>query len=397
MAFAVFDTETTGFNFATNDRIIEISIVLLDEGLEFEKEFTWLVNAKRDVGRTDIHGIKPGWLIDAPTFLEIAPSITAALSDRIIVGHNVSFDRNFLISEFARLGAQIEISPEAWLDTMRLAKDFVQGQSGNSLGALCDLFGITNVLAHSALSDTHATAELLRKIISLKPGLLDVLHEGFIPQTWPAFELADVYPNFPRPEVAIPSSRSLVQVLFESLPNHGLGREYAEYVEALSRALADGVVTDDEVAGLVEVAKFVGLGVEDLKSIHQSYFNEVFKLVWADEILTSDEIVLLREAGRVLGVSELDVEESIHNQAHSSGRPFDEGAIVCLTGSMHPDKATIGSLLSSFGVVISDGVSKKTSAVVAADCASLSGKATKARQYGIPIYSSTDIWRIYSE
>jgi DNA polymerase-3 subunit epsilon len=397
LAFAVFDTETTGFNFATNDRIIEISIVLLDDGLEFEREFTWLVNANRDVGRTDIHGIKPGWLIEAPTFLDLAPSITAALSDRILVGHNVSFDRNFLVSEFARLGAQIEITPEAWLDTMRLAKDFVQGQAGNSLGALCDLFGIPNVLAHSALSDTHATAELLRKITSLKPGLLEVLKQGFIPQTWPQFGPVDVYPNFPRPEVALPSSRSLVQVLFNSLPNHGSGREYSEYVEALSRALADGVVTDDEIADLVEVAKFVGLGVEDLKSIHQSYFNEIFKLVWADGILTSDEIVLLREAGRVLGVSELDVEESIHNQSHSGGRPFGEGAIVCLTGSMHPDKATIGSLLSSFGVVISDGVSKKTSAVVAADTSSLSGKATKARQYGIPIYSSTDIWRIYSE
>jgi DNA polymerase-3 subunit epsilon len=397
LAFAVFDTETTGFNFATNDRIIEIAVVLLDDNLEFEREFTWLVNAKRDVGRTDIHGIRPGWLIEAPSFMEIAPTIATVLSHRIIVGHNVSFDRNFLISEFARLGVQIEISPEAWLDTMRLAKDFVRGQSGNSLGALCELFGITNVHAHSALSDTYATAELLQKIVALKPGLLEALNSEFIPQTWPTFESSGVFPSHPRPQVAEPSSRSLVQVLFESLPDHGYGREPSEYIEALSRALADGVVTDQEVAGLVEVAKFVGLGVEDLKSIHQRFFDDIFKLVWADGILTGDEIALLREAGRVLGVSELDVEESIHNQSATQSRPFGEGANVCLTGSMDPDKATIGSLLSSFGIVITDGVSKKTAAVVAADRDSLSGKANKARQYGIPIYTSTDIWRIYSE
>lgn len=397
MEFAVFDTETTGFNFATNDRIIEISIVLLDESLEFEREFTWLVNAKRDVGRADIHGIKPGWLVEAPTFAEIAPTIAAALSDRVIVGHNVSFDRNFLISEFARLGLQIEISPESWLDTLRLAKDFVRGQSGNSLGALCEFFEITNVLEHSALSDTHATAELLKKIVTLKPGLLEALNNGFIPQSWPQFEMSQIHPNFPRPEAVTPSARSLVQVLFDSLPDRGHGREYSQYVEVLGRALADGVVTDHEIAGLVEVAKFVGLGVDDLKSIHQSYFDEIFKMVWADGVLTNDEIALLREAGRVLGVSELEVEQSIHHQASSRSRPFGEGAIVCLTGSMNPDKATIGSLLSGFGVVISEGVSKKTSAVVAADSASLSGKATKARQYGIPIYSSADIWRIYSE
>ena len=397
MGFAVLDTETTGFNFASNDRIIEIAIVLLDESLAFEREFTWLVNAKRDVGRTDIHGIKPGWLNEAPTFSEIAPTLVSALSNRIIVGHNVSFDRNFLVSEFSRVGVQIEITPEAWLDTMRLAKDFVRGQKSNSLEALCELFNINNRNAHSALSDSHATSELLKKIVSHKTGLLDAIKSGFIPQNWPKFDNFSIQPNHPRPEAAKPSSRSLVQVLFESLPDRGYGREPSEYIEALSRALADGVVTDDELAGLVEVAKFVGLGVEDLKSVHQSYFDDVFTTVWADGILTSDEIGLLREAGRVLGVSELDVEASIHNQSASNRRPFSEGAIVCLTGSMEPDKATIGSLLGSFGVVISDGVTRKTSAVVAADRESLSGKATKARQYGIPIYSSMDIWRIYSE
>ena len=397
MPFAVLDTETTGFNFATNDRIIEISIVLLDDELAFEREFTWLVNGHRDVGRTDIHGIKPGWLQSAPTFSDIAPTIAEALSGRILVGHNVSFDRNFLAAEFARLGFEIQICPEAWLDTMRLAKDFVRGQSGNSLAALCEKFEITNELAHSALSDTYATAELLRAIVSTKVGLLSAISNGFISQVWPDLQMLEPHVNFPRPEVAKPSQRSLVQVLFESLPEQGFGREPSEYINALSRALADGVVTDEEVVGLVEVAKFVGLGAEDLKSIHQSYFDEIFKLIWADGILSEDEIFLLREAGRVLGVSELDVEQTIHDQASNQVKPFGAGALVCLTGSMQPDKSAVGTLLSGFGVVVSEGVTKKTAAVVAADKDSLSGKANKARQYGIPIYASADIWKIYSE
>jgi DNA polymerase-3 subunit epsilon len=64
---------------------------------------------------------------------------------------------------------------------------------------------------------------------------------------------------------------------------------------------------------------------------------------------------------------------------------------------MQPDKSAVGSLLSGFGVLVSEGVTKKTAAVVAADKDSLSGKANKARQYGIPIYASADIWKIYSE
>jgi DNA polymerase-3 subunit epsilon len=397
MPFAVLDTETTGFNFATNDRIIEISIVLLDDDLAFEREFTWLVNGQRDIGRTDIHGIKPGWLQAAPRFSDIAPTIAQALSGRILVGHNVSFDRNFLIAEYGRLGFEVEICPEAWLDTKRLAKDFVTGQSGNSLAALCDKFEIANKLAHSALSDTYATAELLRAIVASKAGLLRAILNGFIAQIWPDLHMSEPHGNFPRPEVAKPSQRSLVQVLFESLPEQGFGREPSEYVNALSRALADGVVTDDEVAGLVEVARFVGLGAEDLKSIHQSYFDEIFRIVWADGILSEEEISMLREAGRILGVSELDVEQTIHDQSSNQVKPFGEGSVVCLTGSMQPDKSAVGSLLSGFGIVVSEGVTKKTAAVVAADKDSLSGKANKARQYGIPIYASADIWKIYSE
>ena len=161
--------------------------------------------------------------------------------------------------------------------------------------------------------------------------------------------------------------------------------------------MSDGVVTDEEVQGLVEVAKHVGLGISDLKSVHQQYFEELFTLVWSDGLLSDPEIDLLREAGRVLGVSEIDVEQSIHTKTGQSKRPLAEGALVCLTGSMNPDKSTISSLLANFGILTTDGVSKKTTAVIAADTDSMSGKANKARQYGIPIYTSTEIWRIYSE
>jgi DNA polymerase-3 subunit epsilon len=397
MGFAVLDTETTGFNFATNDRIIEIAVVLLDDELAFEQEFTWLVNANRDVGRTDIHGIKPGWLISAPTFAEIAPTLTMVLSGRTIVGHNVSFDRNFIIAEFARLGHRVEIMEEAWLDTMRLAKDFVRGQNGNSLAALCERFGIHNENAHSALSDTQATAQLLREIMQSKSGLLEAFNYEVFGQPWPDLGFSGVFENTCRPEQAERSSTSLVKVLVESLPENGFGRETSEYVDALSRALSDGVVTDAEVQGLLDVAKFVGLGISDLKNVHQQYFEELFTLVWADGLLTEAEISLLREAGRVLGVSEIDVEQAIHTKSGNLKRPLTEGALVCLTGSMNPDKSTIANLLANFGILTTDGVSKKTTAVIAADSDSMSGKANKARQYGIPIYASADIWRIYNE
>ena len=288
MGFAVLDTETTGFNFAANDRVIEIAVVLLDDDLEFEQEFTWLVNAHRDVGRTDKHGIKPGWLLSAPTFGEIAPTLTMILAGRTIVGHNVSFDRNFIFAEFSRLGHRVEVVDEAWLDTKRLAEDFVRGQSGNSLASLCEKFKIKNENAHAALSDTRATAQLLREIMQLKSGLLEAFTLEVISQPWPDLEFDGIKDNATRPELAKRSSTSLVQVLVESLPEKGFGRETSQYIDALSRALSDGVVTDEEVQGLVEVAKHVGLGISDLKSVHQQYFEELFTLVWSCLLYTSD-------------------------------------------------------------------------------------------------------------
>ena len=90
--YAVIDLETTGvFN---NDRIIEISVVMLDTNLEFEAEYDTLVDPRRDLGPTDIHRITPSMVSMAPEFGDIAGALSQRMQNRVLVAHNIHFCNN---------------------------------------------------------------------------------------------------------------------------------------------------------------------------------------------------------------------------------------------------------------------------------------------------------------
>ena len=65
---AVIDTETTGFG--KTDRILEIGIVLIDNG-KIVDEWETILNPLRDVSNSNIHGITPESFALAPTFSEM--------------------------------------------------------------------------------------------------------------------------------------------------------------------------------------------------------------------------------------------------------------------------------------------------------------------------------------
>ena len=103
--FAIVDTETTGFG--KSDRIVEIAVVLMD-GTEIINEWETLVNPERDISNSDIHGITSNQVSMAPTFKDISSSLAGLLDDRIIVAHNISFDKRMLAQEFSRVAMDVD-------------------------------------------------------------------------------------------------------------------------------------------------------------------------------------------------------------------------------------------------------------------------------------------------
>lgn len=160
----ILDTETTGLNARTGDRIIEIGCVELVNRRLTGKNLHFYVNPERDSdpGALAVHGLTTEFLSDKPKFAEVANEILDFVRDADIIIHNAPFDIGFLDAELALLGKPSfkEHCGEV-IDTLVQAKQIFPGKR-NSLDALCDRFGISNAhrTLHGALLDSELLAEV---------------------------------------------------------------------------------------------------------------------------------------------------------------------------------------------------------------------------------------------
>ena len=105
MRQVILDTETTGLNPATGDRIIEIGCVeMLDRRLT-DRTFHYYINPERDIdaGAFAVHGLSREFLSDKPIFANIVEQLIEFVDGADIVIHNAAFDLGFLDNEFALL------------------------------------------------------------------------------------------------------------------------------------------------------------------------------------------------------------------------------------------------------------------------------------------------------
>lgn len=160
----VFDTETTGLNPRTGDRIIEIGAVELVNRRLTGKNLHFYINPERDSdpGALAVHGLTTAFLSDKPKFAEIAEAFRDFVSGADLIIHNAPFDVGFIEAEYARLGWPSFVSQVGEvIDTLVMAKATFPGKR-NSLDALCDRFGISNAhrTLHGALLDSELLAEV---------------------------------------------------------------------------------------------------------------------------------------------------------------------------------------------------------------------------------------------
>ncbi|MES2534698.1 MAG: DNA polymerase III subunit epsilon [Pseudomonadota bacterium] len=160
----VLDTETTGLNPRSGDRIIEVGCVELINRRLTGNNFHAYINPERDSeeGALAVHGLTTDFLSDKPKFAEIANELRDYLSGAEIIIHNASFDVGFLDAEFARLNfPRFAEHVGTITDTLLQAKEMHPGKR-NSLDALCDRYGISN--AHRTLHGALLDAELLAEV-----------------------------------------------------------------------------------------------------------------------------------------------------------------------------------------------------------------------------------------
>jgi DNA polymerase III subunit epsilon len=155
---ACVDLETTGGT-AAQHRVIEVGIVLLDEGVVVE-EWSSLVNPGQRIPPSieSFTGITNDMVADAPGFDDLRSEVRARLDGRLFVAHNARFDYGFVRNEFRRLGEKFSAPV---LCTVRLSRALFAEYNRHNLDTLIERWGLECGQRHRALGDAAVLPSLL--------------------------------------------------------------------------------------------------------------------------------------------------------------------------------------------------------------------------------------------
>lgn len=163
----VLDTETTGFDPESGDRIVEIGGVELLGHVPTGNTYHQYINPERSMPQDafEVHGLGDDFLRDKPVFKDIAQDFVNFVGDAKLVIHNAAFDMKFLNAELSWIGFKT-IPWEQAVDTLEIARRKFPG-SPASLDALCRRYGIDNSsrTLHGALLDSEILAEVYLELI----------------------------------------------------------------------------------------------------------------------------------------------------------------------------------------------------------------------------------------
>jgi DNA polymerase-3 subunit epsilon len=405
----VVDVETTGLNPFRNDRIIEIALVVIRPDGSVLREFETLINPQRDVGPTSIHGITARDVVDAPSFAEAVSPLLESLEGCVaLAGHNLSFDVSFLRAEFNRLNYNFPEPPQ--LCTRRLC-------GGGSLRRACQDFDIAfPAPGHSARSDAAATARLLSRILDDDPLLRHQL-ATWRPIVWPRPPRSSAVRVVTRGTVRSTNpTSSYVQQLLDRAPPESVPideKATLGYVSLLDKFLVDRYVSKEEAQALVDFATRWGISSRQIQEIHRDYTCRLATVALADGRITPAERRDLEMVASLLGTSDtLDelLSQGASGVSQAQPRLFTAhmdvdscpflGKSICFTGESHC--RLYGKLISrelatdiarSRGILVTQSVTKSLDFLIASDPLTQSGKARRARQYGIPIVDEFVFWR----
>lgn len=419
--FAVIDLETTGLFPGRHDRIVEIGVVHVSPSGAITGEWSTIVNPQRDLGPTHIHGIAGRHAKLAPAFADVSDELLELIDGRAIVAHNASFDTRFLATEWMRAGALSEPDfPFGHVCTMRLAREILPG-AGRTLHDCCAAYDIEIEGAHSALGDALATAQLLGAYLGTAPGaaiwesaLSTPAHAARLRRVgrraaWaPRHDvMARVDGDAHEARAAGAGARTLERIVVDLPAADAATTADDAYLALLDRCLEDHLLTVTEADSLASLASDLGIGEPRRRQLHERYFESVVDTAWADHVLTTEESAQLTQLAAVLEISSAQFAEA--RRPRSAGRrsapaaaadpgvggaPADAegpivhlaaGDLIVLTGTMTRPRGELEADVVNRGLVLHPAVTKQVKMVVAADPDSLSGKAKKARQYGIPI------------
>ena len=159
----IFDTETTGLDPKSGDRLVEIGCIEMVNRVPTGNTFHCYFNPDRDMPAEAerVHGLSIAFLSDKPRFHEKAADFLEFIGEEAkLVAHNAGFDFGFVNSELEMCGLP-PLRRERLVDTVAMARVRHPGAK-NSLDALCTRYGIdrSHRTKHGALLDAELLAQV---------------------------------------------------------------------------------------------------------------------------------------------------------------------------------------------------------------------------------------------
>lgn len=158
----IFDTETTGLDPQSGDRMVEIGCIEMVNRVATGRTFHAYFNPDRTMpaAAEAVHGLSDAFLADKPRFAERVDELLEFIADSPLVAHNAAFDFGFLNAELAVCGLGA-VSTERMIDTVALARVRHPGAK-LSLDSLCSRYGVDR--SHRTLHGALLDAELLAQV-----------------------------------------------------------------------------------------------------------------------------------------------------------------------------------------------------------------------------------------
>ena len=171
----VLDTETTGLNYKSGDRVVEVGCVELVNHISTGNNLQFYCSVDKEIkdGAKHVHGLTNEFLNQYPTFKEQVGGFLEFIKQDTLIIHNSEFDIGFINNELKLIG--INKLKNKVIDTISLARKTLDTRIAN-LDYLCKRFSIdlSARTFHGALLDCQLLAEVYLELLGGRQTSLDL-------------------------------------------------------------------------------------------------------------------------------------------------------------------------------------------------------------------------------
>jgi DNA polymerase III epsilon subunit family exonuclease len=162
--FVIFDTETTGLDPGSGDRIVEIAAMRF-KSLEKLGQFQSLINPGRQISPQafEVNRISPDMLADSPKAEEVLPGFLDFIKGSCLCSYNLPFDLGFLNNEL-KLAKLSTLENFTLIDILAMSRKLLPKLQRHALCSVAYSLGIESKQEHRALADVELTWEVFKQL-----------------------------------------------------------------------------------------------------------------------------------------------------------------------------------------------------------------------------------------